>query len=81
TIHKNAGNEIEASKRRHIGVVIGKGGERVTLRFAEAQQGSQRGTRVTGETRKSVIGRLAQKSWTNAVLAQTACMLRSEGRR
>jgi hypothetical protein len=30
---------------------------------------------VTGETNKSFIGRLTQKSWTSAVLAQIACSL------
>ena len=80
TIHKNAATEIDASKRRHIGVLVGKGGERVILHFEESERGGQRGTLVTGETKKAFVGRLAQKSWTNAVLAQTACMLR-EGTR
>ena len=75
-IHKQDGNEIEASKKRHLGVVVGAGGEREILQFEAATQGGQRGTRVTGETKKSVMGRLAQKSWTAAVLAQTACNLR-----
>ncbi len=76
TIHKDEGNEIEASKKRHIGVVIGAGGEREILQFEAATEGGQRGTRVTGATKKSAVGRLAQKSWTAAVLAQTACNLR-----
>jgi len=74
-IRKDSGNEIEASKRRHIGVLVGGGGERLLLRFEAGQQGSQSGTRVTGETKKSKLGRLAQKSWTSAVLAQIACNL------
>jgi hypothetical protein len=78
-IHTNAGNEMEASKRRHISAIVGAGGERLILHFQKAQQGSQTGTLVTGETRKSLVGRMAQKSWTNAVLAQIACHLR-EGR-
>jgi len=79
-IHKNAASEIEASKRRHIGVLVGKGGEHVILHFQESQRDGQKGTLVTGETKKAFVGRLGQKSWTNAVLAQTACMLR-EGTR
>ena len=75
-IHRDAGNEMEASKRRHIGAIVGAGGERLILHFAEAQQGGHAGTLVTGETRKSFVGRMAQKSWTNAVLAQIACHLR-----
>ncbi len=76
TVHKDSGDEIEASKNRHIGVVVGAGGEREILHFEAAKQGGQSGTLVTGETKKSVVGRLAQKSWTGAVLAETACTLR-----
>jgi hypothetical protein len=78
-IHRDAGNEMEASKRRHISAIVGAGGERLILHFDKARQGNQAGTLVTGETRKSFVGRMAQKSWTNAVLAQIACHLR-EGR-
>lgn len=74
TIHRNDPNEIEASKKRGIGVVVGAGGERETLHFEAAQQGNQQGTRVTGETKKSGVGR--QKPWTGAVLAQIACILK-----
>lgn len=77
-IRRNANNEIEASKRRHIGALVGAGGEKVILHFKETQQGGQNGTRVTGETRKTFVGRVAQKSWTNAVLAQTTCILRED---
>jgi hypothetical protein len=76
TVHKDDGNKVEASKKRHIGVVVGAGGEREILQFEDATEGGQRGTRVSGETKKSAVGRLAQKSWTAAVLAQTACNLR-----
>jgi hypothetical protein len=74
-INRNAGREIEASKKRHLGILIGAGGEKVVLRFEEAQQRGQKGTRVTGETKKNSLLRAGQKSWTNAVLAQTACLL------
>jgi outer membrane biosynthesis protein TonB len=77
TIHSDSGHQMEASKRRHLSAVVGAGGERLILHFSSAQQGGQRGTRVTGETKKSIVGRLAQKSWTSAVLAQIACNLRT----
>ena len=76
TVHANTGDEIEASKRRHLGVVIGAGGEREILHFQAAQQEGKKGTLVTGETKKSATGILAQKSWTGAVLAEIACNLR-----
>ena len=72
-IHKDANNEMEASKKRHLGIL--GGGERVTLIFERAQRGGQTGTRVSGETRKNKVARIAQKSWTNAVFAQIACKL------
>ncbi len=74
-VNKDAGNEIDANKKRHLGVLVGSGGERIILRFEEAREGGQRGTRVTGETKKGFLLRAGQKSWTNAVLAQTACLL------
>jgi outer membrane biosynthesis protein TonB len=80
TIHSDTSREMEASKRRHVSAVVGAGGERLILRFESAQRGGQSGTRVTGETKKSFVGRLAQKTWTTAVLAQIACNLRT-GRR
>jgi len=76
-VHKNVGNQMEASKRRHIGALIGAGGERILLHFDRSQRGNQIGTLVTAETRKGLVGRMAQKSWTNAVLAQIACQLRA----
>lgn len=75
TVHSDSGHEMEASKRRHLSAVIGAGGERLILHFANAKQGVQSGTRVTAETKKSIVGRLAQKSWTTAVLAQISCNL------
>lgn len=76
-IHSSTAHEMEAGKRRHLSAVVGAGGERVILHFASAHQGGQAGTRVTAETKKSITGRLAQKSWTTAVLAQIACNLRA----
>ena len=75
-IHKNSSKEIDAAKKRHIGVIVGAGGERVILTFGQADRGGQSGTRVIGETRKSFVGRVAQKTWTDAVLAQMDCLLR-----
>ena len=75
-VHQDTGNDIEASKRRHMSALVGAGGERLILHFEMAQQDGHAGTMATGETRKSFVGKVAQKSWTNAVLAQIACHLR-----
>jgi hypothetical protein len=79
-IHKNSNNEIEASKKRNIGVIVGAGGERVILAFQKATRAGQSGTRVIGQTKKSFVGRVTQKTWTDAVLAQIACKLRESSR-
>jgi hypothetical protein len=76
TVHKDTPGEMEASKRRHLSAVVGAGGERLILHFSAAKKGGQSGTKVTAETKKSIIGKLAQKSWTGAVLAQIACNLK-----
>jgi hypothetical protein len=75
-IQKNSNEEIEASKKRHVGVIVGAGGERVILTFHEAERGGKSGTSVVGKTKKSFVGHVAQRTWTDAVLAQIACRLR-----
>jgi hypothetical protein len=75
-IRKDSNKGIEASKKRHIGVIVGAGGERVNLTFQKSQKGGQTGTLITGETKKSFVGRIAQRTWTDAVMAQIACRLR-----
>jgi hypothetical protein len=75
-IDKDTGTEIEASKQRHLSAVVGAGGERLILHFEKSRQGDRAGTLVTAETRRSFVGRVTQKSWTNAILAQIACHLR-----
>lgn len=74
-IDKDSGNDLEATRRRHIGRLIGAGGERLLLHFEKSQKDNRTGTLVTGETRKRFVGRIVQKSWTNATLAQIACQL------
>jgi hypothetical protein len=74
-VKKDNGDEISAQKSRHVGVFVGSGGETLVLRLAPAEEAGKQGTRVDGETKKGVVGRAGQKSWTNAVLDQTSCML------
>jgi hypothetical protein len=79
-IQKNANNEIEASKKRHLGVLVGAGGERVILTFRESERAGRSGTRVIGHTRKNFVGHVTQKTWTDRVLAQIGCKLRESRR-
>jgi len=72
---KNEGNDIEANKKRHVGVFVGSGGEKVVFHLEEVDLEGQKATKVTGETKKGFVGRAGQKSWTNAILDQTNCIL------
>ena len=79
-VNKDSGREIEATKKRHIGVLVGSGGEKMVLRFEDASEGGQSGTLVIGETKKGFLLRAGQKSWTNAILTQTGCTLHKASR-
>lgn len=74
-VHKNSKDEIEASKKRHFGAIVGAGGERVILTLQNTKRAGQAGTRVIGETKKNFVGHIAQKTWTDAVFAEMACKL------
>ncbi|HEX3876899.1 MAG TPA: hypothetical protein VHW24_07935 [Bryobacteraceae bacterium] len=73
SIHKNSRDEIEASRGKHLGSLIGSGGDRLVLRFDKSERGGHSGTLVTGETKKRLLGK--SENWTDAVLAQIACEL------
>lgn len=74
-VKKDTGNEISAQKSRHMGVFVGSGGETLNLKLAEGEEDGKKGTVVEGETKKGFVGRAGQKSWTNAVFDQTACIM------
>jgi hypothetical protein len=76
TIHRSEQHEIEASKKGKLNTVVGGGAERVIVHFTPARQDGRAGTKVTAETKKGIVGRVTQKPWTGAVLAQIACNLR-----
>jgi len=77
-VKEKTNDSLEAHKARHMGLFVGSGGEKVVLSFREAEQNGQKGTMVTGKTKKSIIGIVGQKTWTSAVLAQTACVLQKD---
>jgi hypothetical protein len=76
TIHRSDQHEIEASKKGKLNTVVGGGAERVIMHFASARLDGRPGTKVTAETKKGLVGRVTQKPWTGAVLAQISCNLR-----
>ena len=74
-VKKDEANDIEANKKRHVGVFVGSGGEKVVFHLEEVDQEGQKATKITGETKKGFVGRAGQKSWTGAILDQTNCIL------
>lgn len=76
TIHNSTDHELEASKKGRLNTVVGAGTEKVILRFESTSSNGQNGTKVVGETKRGIMGRVTQKPWTGAVLAQIACNLR-----
>ena len=74
-VKKDQANDIEANKKRHLGVFVGSGGEKVVFHLEEVNLEGQKATKVTGETKKGFVGRAGQKSWTSALLDQTNCVL------
>jgi hypothetical protein len=79
-IRKKSKKEIEGSRNRHLGAIVGAGGERVILTFEGSERRGTSGTRVTGRTKKHIVGYMAQRTWTDAVLAKMACKLSQSGR-
>lgn len=77
-VKKDEANNIEANKKRHLGVFVGSGGEKVAFHLEEVDLEGQKATKITGETKKGFVGRAGQKSWTNAVLDQTGCILEKD---
>lgn len=77
TVSSDSNHEMQASKKGRLKAIVGAGSEKVVLHFASVEKDGQSGTRVTGETKKGVVGRVTQKSWTDAVLSQIGCNLRN----
>jgi hypothetical protein len=70
TVHNSTAHEMEASKKGRAGT------GRVILHFESMSSNGQNGTQVVGETKRGIMGRVTQKPWTGAVLAQIECNLR-----
>ena len=77
TVSSDSNHEMQAAKKGRLKAIVGAGSEKVVLHFASTEKDGQSGTRVTGETKKGVVGRVTQKSWTDAVLSQIGCNLRN----
>jgi len=61
---KEKADYLECTRDRHVGVMVGSGGEKVTVKLSE--KGSE--TRVEIKTGKGFVGRLGKKNWSTPIL-------------
>ena len=62
-IKKEGPEYLECTRDRHVGVLVGSGGEKVTVRLGA--DGGQ--TRVEIKTGKGFVGRLGKKNWSTPI--------------
>lgn len=60
TIVLDGANELKAERNRHIGVLVGSGGEELSVKFNEVSSNS---TFVTATTKTGFVGGAGQKAW------------------
>ena len=62
-VKKEKPDYLECTRDRHVGVVVGSGGEKVTVQLSA--KGSD--TRVEIKTGKGFVGRLGKKNWSTPI--------------
>ena len=62
-VKKEKPDYLECTRDRHVGVVVGSGGEKVTVQLSA--KGSE--TRVEIKTGKGFVGRLGKKNWSTPI--------------
>ena len=62
-IKKEEADYLEGTRSRHVGVVVGSGGEKVTVKLSPESGG----TRVKIETGKGFVGRAGKKNWSTPI--------------
>ena len=62
-VKKETPDSLECTRSRHVGVFLGSGGEKVTVRVSP----NGNDTRVQINTGKGVLGRLGKKNWSTPV--------------
>lgn len=60
---KEKADYLECTRDRHIGVFVGSGGEKVTVKLSE--KGNE--TRVEIKTGKGFVGRVGKKNWSTPI--------------
>ena len=62
-VKKEKADYFECTRDRHVGVMVGSGGEKVTVQLTE--KGNE--TRVEIKTGKGFVGRLCKKNWSTPI--------------
>ena len=62
-VKKEKPDYLECTRSRHVGVMVGSGGEKVTVDLSE--KGAE--TRVQIKTGKGFVGRLGKKNWSTPI--------------
>jgi hypothetical protein len=62
-IKKERADYLECTRDRHVGVMVGSGGEKVTVKLSA--KGSE--TRVEIKTGKGFVGRVGKKNWSTPI--------------
>jgi len=60
---KEKADYLECTRDRHVGVFVGSGGEKVTVKLSA--KGNE--TRVEVKTGKGFVGRLGKKNWSTPI--------------
>jgi hypothetical protein len=65
-IKKEKPDYLEGTRSRHVGVVVGSGGEKATINLSPESGG----TRVKIETGKGFVGRMGKKNWSTPIFKE-----------
>ena len=72
-IKKDTPDSLECTRSRHVGVFVGSGGEKVTVRLKP--KGAE--TQVIVTTGKGFVGRVGKKNWSTPIFDEMLKNLRS----
>jgi hypothetical protein len=70
-VKKERSGSFECTRRRQVGVLVGSGGEKVTVKVTAKDGGS----RVVIKTGKGFVGRLGKKNWSTPIFNELLRLL------
>lgn len=71
-VKKEKPDYLECTRSRHVGVMVGSGGEKVTVQLTD--KGTE--TRVQIKTGKGFVGRLGKKNWSTPIFDEMLATLK-----